>query len=195
MIWLYDRGPALFTQTRVGKDGRVFRIYKFRTMVVDAEQRKAELLASNDSDGVLFKLRKDPRVTAVGAHLRRWSIDELPQLLNVLLGDMSLVGPRPAASGRGGEICRSCPPQARGQARPDRPLAGQRAVGSVLGGVGPARPAVRGELVVRARPADPVEDDLGAGPEVGGVLTAVVPMTLSSAPLARHSTTACLRIS
>jgi exopolysaccharide biosynthesis polyprenyl glycosylphosphotransferase len=96
MIWLHDRGPALFTQTRVGKDGKVFRIYKFRTMVVDAEQHRAHLLASNDTDGVLFKLRKDPRVTAVGAHLRRLSIDELPQLLNVLLGQMSLVGPRPA---------------------------------------------------------------------------------------------------
>lgn len=95
-IRLHDRGPALFTQVRVGKDGRTFRIYKFRTMVVDAEQRKAELLANNDTDGVLFKLRKDPRVTSVGEHLRRWSIDELPQLLNIFLGDMSLVGPRPA---------------------------------------------------------------------------------------------------
>ncbi len=95
-IWFHDRGPALFTQVRVGKDGRSFRIYKFRTMTVDAEQRRAQLLASNDSDGVLFKLRNDPRVTAVGAHLRRWSIDELPQLVNVFLGDMSLVGPRPA---------------------------------------------------------------------------------------------------
>jgi exopolysaccharide biosynthesis polyprenyl glycosylphosphotransferase len=95
-IWLHDRGSALFTQTRVGKDGRVFRIYKFRTMVVDAEKRRAELLPDNDHDGILFKLRRDPRVTAVGAHLRRWSIDELPQLLNVLLGEMSLVGPRPA---------------------------------------------------------------------------------------------------
>jgi exopolysaccharide biosynthesis polyprenyl glycosylphosphotransferase len=95
-IWLHDRGPALFTQVRVGKDGHAFRIYKFRTMVVDAEQRKAQLLASNDFDGVLFKLRKDPRVTAVGAHLRRWSFDELPQLFNVFLGHMSLVGPRPA---------------------------------------------------------------------------------------------------
>jgi lipopolysaccharide/colanic/teichoic acid biosynthesis glycosyltransferase len=65
-------------------------------MVVDAEQRRAQLMASNASDGVLFKLRKDPRVTAVGAHLRRWSIDELPQLFNVFLGHMSLVGPRPA---------------------------------------------------------------------------------------------------
>jgi lipopolysaccharide/colanic/teichoic acid biosynthesis glycosyltransferase len=94
-VWLHDRGPALFTQTRVGKDGREFRMYKFRTMVVDAEQRRAELLASNDSDGVLFKLRKDPRVTAVGAHLRRLSLDELPQLFNIFLGQMSLVGPRP----------------------------------------------------------------------------------------------------
>jgi exopolysaccharide biosynthesis polyprenyl glycosylphosphotransferase len=96
MIWLHDRGPVLFKQVRVGQDGHVFRIYKFRTMVVDAEQRRADLQASNDNDGVLFKLRKDPRVTAVGAHLRRWSIDELPQLINVLFGQMSLVGPRPA---------------------------------------------------------------------------------------------------
>jgi exopolysaccharide biosynthesis polyprenyl glycosylphosphotransferase len=95
MIWLPDRGPALFTQTRVGKDGKVFRIYKFRTMVVDAERHKAQLMDRNEHDGVLFKLRNDPRVTAVGAHLRRWSVDELPQLFNVLLGDMSLVGPRP----------------------------------------------------------------------------------------------------
>ncbi len=94
-IWLHDRGPALFTQVRVGKDGRVFRIYKFRTMVVNAEQIKAQLIASNDLDGVLFKLRKDPRVTKVGTYLRRWSIDELPQLVNVFLGHMSLVGPRP----------------------------------------------------------------------------------------------------
>src|SRR5690348_10667255 len=95
-VWLHDRGPALFTQVRVGKDGHAFRIYKFRTMVVDAEQRRVQLLASNDSDGVLFKLRRDPRVTPVGARLRRWSIDELPQLFNVFLGHMSLVGPRPA---------------------------------------------------------------------------------------------------
>jgi len=94
-IRLHDHGPALFRQARVGKDGRVFRIYKFRTMVVDAEQRKPQLMARNDLDGVLFKLRKDPRITRLGAHLRRWSIDELPQLVNVFLGHMSLVGPRP----------------------------------------------------------------------------------------------------
>jgi exopolysaccharide biosynthesis polyprenyl glycosylphosphotransferase len=96
VIWLHDRGPVLFTQVRVGKDGRVFRMYKFRTMVVDAEQRWPQLLTSSDTDGILFKLRKDPRVTSVGVHLRRWSVDELPQLINVFLGDMSLVGPRPA---------------------------------------------------------------------------------------------------
>ena len=95
-IHLSDRGPAFFTQVRVGKDGRVFKIYKFRTMVVDAEKLRADLLAASDTDGVLFKVRKDPRITPIGAYLRRWSVDELPQLLNVLFGDMSLVGPRPA---------------------------------------------------------------------------------------------------
>jgi exopolysaccharide biosynthesis polyprenyl glycosylphosphotransferase len=95
-IRLSDSGPALFTQTRVGKGGQTFKIYKFRTMVVDAEARLAEIRAQNDSDGVLFKMRRDPRVTAVGAKLRKWSLDELPQLLNVLRGEMSLVGPRPA---------------------------------------------------------------------------------------------------
>ncbi len=91
-----DRGPVLFRQTRIGKDGTPFTLVKFRTMVVDAEQRKAELRALSDGDGVLFKMRRDPRVTRVGAWLRRYSLDELPQLLNVLAGDMSLVGPRPA---------------------------------------------------------------------------------------------------
>jgi exopolysaccharide biosynthesis polyprenyl glycosylphosphotransferase len=95
-IRLSDKGPALFTQTRVGKDGQPFKIYKFRTMVVDAEARLAELRKQNEHDGVLFKMRRDPRITAIGVHLRKWSIDELPQLFNVLLGEMSLVGPRPA---------------------------------------------------------------------------------------------------
>jgi exopolysaccharide biosynthesis polyprenyl glycosylphosphotransferase len=95
-IRLSDGGPALFRQTRVGRDGRAFTVFKFRTMVPDAEDRKSHLVALNESDGVLFKMRRDPRVTAVGGWLRRWSLDELPQLLNVLIGDMSLVGPRPA---------------------------------------------------------------------------------------------------
>jgi exopolysaccharide biosynthesis polyprenyl glycosylphosphotransferase len=95
-IRFQDEGPALFTQTRVGKDGQPFKIYKFRTMVVDAEARLAELRAKNESDGALFKIRNDPRVTAIGAWLRKWSLDELPQFFNVMLGEMSLVGPRPA---------------------------------------------------------------------------------------------------
>jgi exopolysaccharide biosynthesis polyprenyl glycosylphosphotransferase len=95
-IRIHDKGPALFVQTRVGKGGEPFKIYKFRTMVVDAEARLAEIRDKNDSDGVLFKLRRDPRVTGIGARLRKWSLDELPQLVNVLRGEMSLVGPRPA---------------------------------------------------------------------------------------------------
>jgi exopolysaccharide biosynthesis polyprenyl glycosylphosphotransferase len=95
-IWLADGGPALFRQTRVGKDGKVFTVYKFRTMVLDAEERKAELAEHNENDGLMFKIRSDPRITKVGRWLRRWSVDELPQLVNVLRGDMSLVGPRPA---------------------------------------------------------------------------------------------------
>ena len=91
-----DRGPVFFRQTRVGKDGHTFTVWKFRTMVVDAEQRKAELTAHNEAAGALFKMRRDPRVTRPGAWLRRYSMDELPQLFNVLFGDMSLVGPRPA---------------------------------------------------------------------------------------------------
>jgi exopolysaccharide biosynthesis polyprenyl glycosylphosphotransferase len=95
-IVLDDGGPALFTQTRVGQDGQPFTVLKFRTMVADAELRKEALLALNESDGVLFKMRKDPRITTIGSFLRRTSLDELPQLLNVMLGEMSLVGPRPA---------------------------------------------------------------------------------------------------
>jgi exopolysaccharide biosynthesis polyprenyl glycosylphosphotransferase len=95
-IKLGDGGPAIFRQTRVGKDGHPFMVCKFRTMVVDAEQRKAALLAHNDGNGLLFKMRSDPRITRVGRLLRKYSLDELPQLWNVLKGDMSLVGPRPA---------------------------------------------------------------------------------------------------
>lgn len=95
-VRLGDGGPALFRQERVGRHGKSFTVFKFRTMVVDAEGMKARLDDLNESDGVLFKMRRDPRITSVGARLRRWSLDELPQLFNVLVGDMSLVGPRPA---------------------------------------------------------------------------------------------------
>jgi exopolysaccharide biosynthesis polyprenyl glycosylphosphotransferase len=88
-------GPALFRQARVGKDGTTFGVYKFRSMYADAEARLAELRRLNEHDGVLFKIRDDPRVTRLGKHLRRYSLDELPQLLNIVRGQMSLVGPRP----------------------------------------------------------------------------------------------------
>ena len=96
MVRLDSAGPAFFRQVRVGMDGSVFTIYKLRSMHADAEQRLAQLAGSNDyGDGPLFKIADDPRVTRIGRWLRRYSIDELPQLLNVLKGDMSLVGPRP----------------------------------------------------------------------------------------------------
>lgn len=88
-------GPVFFMQTRVGRRGRLFRLYKFRTMYVDAERRKAELEKQNETGGVIFKMKWDPRVTRVGRLLRRTSLDELPQLINVLRGEMSIVGPRP----------------------------------------------------------------------------------------------------
>ncbi|HZA87078.1 MAG TPA: sugar transferase, partial [Acidimicrobiales bacterium] len=94
-IKLDSRGPVFFKQTRVGRDGRRFAMVKFRTMVVGAERLVADLEHRNEADGVLFKLRTDPRVTRVGRSLRRYSVDELPQLWNVLRGEMSMVGPRP----------------------------------------------------------------------------------------------------
>lgn len=90
-----DGGPVLFAQTRVGLHGRPFTLYKFRSMVVDAEVHRAGLERFNEVDGPAFKMRRDPRITRVGAVLRRFSLDELPQMYNVLRGDMSLVGPRP----------------------------------------------------------------------------------------------------
>ncbi len=88
-------GPVFFSQTRIGKNGRRFKIYKFRSMYIDAEERKKELEAQNEMKGLMFKMENDPRVTKVGAFIRKTSLDEFPQFLNVLKGDMSLVGTRP----------------------------------------------------------------------------------------------------
>jgi exopolysaccharide biosynthesis polyprenyl glycosylphosphotransferase len=95
VVRLDSPGPILYRQQRVGKDGRLFHMLKFRSMYRDADQRRAELSAANEATGPLFKMRNDPRVTRSGRFLRRTSLDELPQLLNVLRGEMSLVGPRP----------------------------------------------------------------------------------------------------
>ncbi|WP_206050694.1 sugar transferase [Nocardioides speluncae] len=99
VIRLDSRGPAIFRQTRVGRDGREFTMNKLRTMCEDAEQQKAALSDDNEVDGALFKIKRDPRITRVGHFLRRSSLDELPQLINVVKGEMSLIGPRPALPG------------------------------------------------------------------------------------------------
>jgi lipopolysaccharide/colanic/teichoic acid biosynthesis glycosyltransferase len=95
-IKLTSPGPVFFVQTRVGRLGRPFGILKFRSMYQDAEARRAAVLSMSDREGLCFKSRNDPRITPIGRFLRRYSIDELPQLFNVVTGDMSLVGPRPA---------------------------------------------------------------------------------------------------
>ena len=94
-IALDSRGPVFFTQKRIGRDGREFRMLKFRSMRTTAEAERTALLGANEGSGPLFKLRDDPRVTRVGRFLRRYSIDEMPQFWNVLAGEMSVVGPRP----------------------------------------------------------------------------------------------------
>ena len=94
-IKLDSKGPVFFSQMRVGKNGRFFKLYKFRSMYIDAEERKKELMAQNEMSGPMFKVEKDPRITKVGAFLRKTSLDELPQFFNILMGHMSLVGTRP----------------------------------------------------------------------------------------------------
>jgi exopolysaccharide biosynthesis polyprenyl glycosylphosphotransferase len=110
LVKLTSRGPILFRQARVGRDGRLFQMLKFRSMVEGADRAREDLVDENDHDGVLFKMKDDPRVTAVGRRLRRFSIDEVPQLWNVVRGDMSLIGPRPPlpceVEQYGGEIAR-----------------------------------------------------------------------------------------
>ena len=95
MIKLESPGPLFFSQKRVGRNGRIFKIYKFRSMYADAEERKKELMEQNEMDGLMFKMTDDPRITKIGKFIRKTSLDELPQFWNVLKGDMSLVGTRP----------------------------------------------------------------------------------------------------
>lgn len=95
LIYLESPGNVLFSQNRVGKNGRIFKCYKFRSMCMDAEERKKELMSENEMNGAMFKIKDDPRITRIGKFIRATSIDELPQFFNVLMGDMSLVGTRP----------------------------------------------------------------------------------------------------
>jgi len=95
-IKLEDGGPILYGQQRVGKNGKPFKIWKFRSMVPNAHQKKKQLIQSNEIDGAMFKMKDDPRITRIGKFIRQHSLDEIPQFYNVLIGQMSLVGPRPA---------------------------------------------------------------------------------------------------
>lgn len=95
LIKFEDGGPIIFKQIRVGKDGKEFFIYKFRSMRIDAEKIKSALLSKNEVSGAMFKMKNDPRITKIGKFIRKTSLDEIPQFVNVLKGDMSLVGPRP----------------------------------------------------------------------------------------------------
>lgn len=97
VVFLDDpKGSPFYKQVRIGRHGKPFNMYKFRSMYVDAEKRKKELMDSNEMDGPVFKMKNDPRITRVGRFIRKYSIDEIPQLFNVLIGNMSIVGPRPA---------------------------------------------------------------------------------------------------
>ena len=95
LIYLEDKGPVIYSQTRIGKDGRAFKLYKFRSMCVVGDERLRDLQKLNERDGPVFKIKNDPRVTKVGKFIRKTCIDELPQLVNIIKGDMSIVGPRP----------------------------------------------------------------------------------------------------
>ena len=96
LIKVESKGPIIFSQDRIGKNGKTFRMYKLRSMVANAEELKGTLMKENEMSGPMFKIKDDPRITKVGKFIRKTSIDELPQLFNVLKGDMSLVGPRPS---------------------------------------------------------------------------------------------------
>lgn len=96
LIKIDSKGSVIFSQNRIGKDGKIFEMYKFRSMVVNAEELKKKFLKQNEMSGPMFKIKDDPRVTKIGKFIRKTSIDELPQLFNVLKGEMSLVGPRPS---------------------------------------------------------------------------------------------------
>ena len=132
-VWSFDRGPILFRQIRVGRDGAAFYCWKFRTMVTNAEELLADLHDQQGYEGGLFKMENDPRITPPGKWMRRFSLDELPQLVNVLKGDMSLVGPRPPLKHEVAQYDDAHgPPPARPPGH-DRPVAGLRPLGARRG--------------------------------------------------------------
>ena len=183
LIRLSTGGKILFRQTRCGLNGRSFTLYKFRTMVEDAEERRGELLHLNEMNGPVFKLRSDPRVTRVGRFLRKFSLDELPQLWNVLRGDMSLVGPRPP-------IPEEVAQYQRWQRRRLAMKPGLTCLWQVTGRNQidfdhwmRARPRVHRQLVAVARPQDPAQDDSRGAHRPRGVVAAG-PVSIPPRPVA-----------
>ena len=171
-IWLDDRGPVIHRSLRVGLKQRNFTCLKLRTMGVDAEDRQDDLEERNEADGALFKIREDPRITRVGAVLRRFSIDELPQLVNVLRGEMSLVGPRPLPVARLRAAERAASKALHGAAGPHRSVAGQRPLEPRVRRPHPARLLLHRVVVHLAGPDHPgAHCSRGAVPE-GGVVSA-----------------------
>ena len=153
-IRLDSGGPIFFRQVRVGRDGKHFRIFKFRSMVVDADARKDELRSLNEAGNGLFKITNDPRITRVGRFLRRTSLDELPQVFNVLRGEMSLVGPRPLVVDEDAQVLGPRSQPSASDTGHDRALAGLGLSGTDAGD-GRDRLSVRGQLVALARPQGP----------------------------------------
>ena len=167
MIKIDSPGPVFFRQVRVGAAGQTFRIFKFRSMHADAEERKHEVAHLNrhlapGGDPRMFKIVGDPRVTRVGKFLRRFSLDELPQLLNVVIGQMSLVGPRPLILDEDQLRRTMGAPAAESQAWGDGPMAGARAERDSVRGDGPSRLPLRHPLVVDGRSEVDGIDDPGA---------------------------------
>ena len=170
-IKLTSRGPVLFAQDRYGYMKRLFRMYKFRTMVADAEQLHAGLEERNEASGPVFKIRDDPRITWVGRVLRRTSLDELPQLWHVLTGEMSLVGPRPLPTRDVGLFPEPWLMR-RFSVRPGLTclVADQRAEQAWLQSMDRPRPSVHRQLVVVARSEDSISNPVRADSRNGSVL-------------------------
>ena len=169
-IKLTSPGPVLFRQERIGKDDQPFTIYKLRTMAHDAEQKLSQLAESNEMDGPLFKIREDPRVFAFGRFLRRTSLDELPQLLNVIRGQMSLSVPGPSCPRRP-DSSTAGPTPFRGPARTDRTLAGLGSQRPDLRASSPARLSLCGIVVAVVGLPDSVDDAGSSIPRARSLLT------------------------
>ena len=170
LIKLETPGPVFFRQQRVGRRGRLFACYKFRSMSLDAEARKASLAHLNEATGSAFKIKDDPRITGVGRFLRRSSLDEFPQLFNVLRGEMSVVGPRPQIPGEVAGLRPRAGAAPAGGARIDLPVAGLGPQPPGFRRMDGAGPAVRAHTLPGRGPAHPAAHPAGGHPAQGGLL-------------------------